>query len=205
MGVDPYLLWVCGINDATENDHRFDIAEFERLENWHGWYGDIPVPPLDDDGFDLVTIKPTNQAQKRPSLDSIFYNGNPSGRYPWTGDNPVTGYIIASCHEDTLLRGLSLVPGFSDLLDRDCIVLPNLNLDEHEFIYRHYCDSWGEKGKPERKAEIDKAIAEGRWIEMFSPWITGNWFRLAIHVLHLVGWTGVTREMLKLMMVWGWA
>lgn len=199
MSVNPYLLWICGISDAFSlDDKRFDSAIRQQLYDKSdiGWYKETLVPVLTDDDFDLITGQYKNNWHNRPQISDIYYEGSPMSGL--CEHDPVAGYIISECHDQTLLRGLSLI-GFDDWFrEKSYKVIPTHQnpLD----IYSSF------ELKNERvKTEARKAVNENRLIEMYRPWETDAWYKCAIHVLHLVGWTGVTKDMLKLMIIFSWA
>jgi len=203
MSVDPYLIFLCGINDAAKDDPRFDWEIANKLEVTYGSIEDAPVPVLsldddEDEFWDEFCSMPTKHIDSRPPLHSAFYEGNPSQAHPTAhGDQPTVGYIIESVHNQDLLRALSLVPGFSKIMEGSVAILPSMTMEGNELKY-------GLDSSLDREG-VELAIKEGRWIKYYPCWVTNRWFNCAIHVMHFAGWTGVTRNMLKLMVVFDWA
>jgi len=221
MGIDPYLKFIVGI-ETQKNDPRFSESERELILAAHNCYylGEMLVPPLcriDRHGLwedvDLVTSWPIGK-RERPEFNSVFYEGCPMMGDVWETNGAVVGYIIEDCHADYLLRGLYLVPGFIDLfggVESGHVVLESMDPEEHEMEYRHASGGLCIDEEPDgsyrhyQKDQVDRAIAEGRWLPMFSPASTDRWFTIAIHLLHHAGWVGTTRDDLKIMVAFDWA
>jgi len=196
MSVNPYLMWIIGV-EVEKNDPRFDRAVWNKNCHDYDWC-EIEVPPLEGrwpwDGFDLITAHDmTNLPEKRPTVRQLYYYGSPMAAGP-TEPDKVVGYIICESQDRHLLRGLYLVPGFSELFgDRGYVILP-----QKEDLLDHY------KYRRNRD-EAEAALAEHRLFEMYEPWQTDQWYLIAMHVLHFAGWTGIKRSDLRPMMVFDWA
>jgi len=198
MGVNPYLMWIVGA-EVEKDDPRFDRSIWEKVDKDCEWYN-VEVPVLEGewpcDNFDLVTARDlSNLPEERPTLEQVYYYGSPMVAGP---DNPdkVVGYVICQSRDRHLMRGLYLIPGFKELFsEKEYVILPQENLDNLDYRYRREPD----------KSKAEAAFAEHRLIEMYSPWQTDQWYSLAIHVLHFVGWTGIKRSDLRPMMVFDWS
>lgn len=123
-------------------------------------------------------------------FDKYFLQGNPESDFR---KFPVVGYIIASGSED-LSRGLDAA---FDWQTKDRIfVCPELPIPTKGFQQAY--------AMREGQDVVDSANEEHRWMETFTPWYTDLYYRRAIFLLHAAGWTGVTRVMLKFMIVSYW-
>jgi len=198
MSINPYLLWIVGAV-IIEDDPRFNREVYNKLmENTDLW--EIEVPILVGEGtfddFDLVTGRPLKHStEKRPTLGELYYYGSPMCASPDEPDK-IIGYIMHKSHDRHLLRGLTLVPGFEELfLPGGFIMTPQRTDLEADPEYRQLY----------HREQAEKALEEYRFIEMYRPWYTDHWYSVAIHILHLVGWTGIKRKHLRPYMIWGWS
>jgi len=176
MSTNPRLLWVvCA--EVEKGDQRFDPSILDAMEEkgQYTWNTEIPV---------LLGAGPVwhdFDLVTRRFLDDL--------------PSEILYRLTEFSAREHLLRGLFLVPGFNELFDEAGRAEIRQDANPLMFSYRD----------PAAKASLESAIAEHRFIEMYKPWKTDQWYSAAIHVLHHVGWTGIRRTDLRLMMVFDWA
>lgn len=177
MSVRPSLAIVCGINDALpKNDPRF-------------------VEPKDSQ-FDIYEVDFTENKQFQELfdggskwVDDLWIDGNPLA----PGLLPVVGYVV-EFNSGGLARWLALAMDWK----KDTIIVLQPGQIPNEFEQR-YCEAiFG-------RDEVELANRENRWYDLFTPVMTNSYFERAIFLLHFAGWTGVTRDMLKMMVVLYWS
>lgn len=156
----------------------------------------IDDPRYEDPGIDLWDKKlPYNRTvflgQKDLFFEQVYISGNPAGGVILL---PVVGYIISEGNED-LSRGLDLTLGW-DTKDRVFVAKPDPIPSE-----------WYQNQYAQREGQdvVDSANRENRWYDTITPWYSDLYYRRAIYILHQAGWVGVTRAMLKFMIVVYWS
>lgn len=129
--------------------------------------------------------------QRKIFFDQVFVLGNPCTNLSTT---PVVGYIIDKA-EENFSRGLALALKWGT--DDQVIVIGHDPIPG-EWTLEHYRNSDG-------KEIVNRIVKENRWMDNYTPWYVDLYLRRALHILHAAGWVGVTRDMLKFMIVIMWS
>lgn len=197
MGIRPTLYMVVGIDDAVQNDPRHDENKFPEIE-----FDNVLVENIIIDGAPICEYLYTEKRKpKQPIyLYDVIYNERGDSEYRVEN---VVGYIL-----DELPYAADIV---YELIQMICNDDPE-KFQDHGYIVRgNHPSRIQALSNPHslyRRCDgnepYDLAIKENRLICFENPFTTSLWFDIAIELMKQAGWT-VTREMLKIMIVWNWS
>ena len=202
MGMRINFYFVIGIHDAVENDPRHS-GEWPQDE--HGSYHEVYLFPDIPHGLDFEGRKEAIDDDDPQYLDKLVMGDKMMGDLYYDGlfgfaaDN-VIGWIAERgsngskiYYAMTILDEQYLEPGYK--------VLPKRELRSHERRELRRCEL---NPDDEHYIRIKKALESNLLIEYHDYSYANIFLDKALLVLHRMGWTGITSEMLYPMLVWDW-
>jgi hypothetical protein len=194
MGIRPKFYIVVGIDDAKEDDPRYERPDEEWLEeiiNFRELTEEECWRDTDDDGlFDDYRFAKRGDYGYSLQLYDILYNLHESSEYVVENIRGLITY--KGRHDDHIIRALATLD--EKFLQSGYEHIPLIDPEEHQLLYRHA-----------RYTEED--VKANRFVQSYfenMPPISRMHWKRAIHYLKLVGWT-VKEEELRYMLVWDWS